>query len=76
LRPALRKALSELENGIHDVNAEEICGIIRRELGAKREKYSVRIEPAVWCEATVSAIVRFTWLNQRAGSDKRASLRF
>ncbi len=35
LRPALREALSQLENGIRDVSAEEMCAIIRQELGAR-----------------------------------------
>jgi ubiquinone biosynthesis protein len=63
LRPALRDALSELENGIHDVEPEDIRGLIRRELGARLEAFAVEIESALLSEASVSAVVRFTWWN-------------
>lgn len=71
LRPSLRDALSELENGIHDVNAEDICAIIRQELGPRREKFAVEIEPAILCEASVSAIVRFAWCNPESGERQK-----
>lgn len=63
LHPSLRKALSELENGISDVNIEDIRAIILAELGPRLAAYSVEIEPAIFCEASVSAVVRFTWWN-------------
>src|ERR1039458_644656 len=43
LRPALRRALARLENGIRDVAPEEIGVLIRRALGARVERYAVRI---------------------------------
>ncbi|HXR16362.1 MAG TPA: AarF/UbiB family protein [Terriglobales bacterium] len=63
LRPALRNALERLENGIRDVRPEDVVAIIRRELGSRVEKYDVRIAPAILSEASVSAVVRFTWRN-------------
>lgn len=67
LRPELRKALAELENGIHDVDVETVREIIHRELGAKLEKYQVKIQPRILSEASVSAVVRFTWKNPETG---------
>jgi predicted unusual protein kinase regulating ubiquinone biosynthesis (AarF/ABC1/UbiB family) len=71
LRPALREALAQLENGIRDVKAEEICAIIRRELGTRIENFAVQIEPSIMCEASVSAVVRFTWRNPSTGKRQR-----
>lgn len=67
LRPSLRSALTELENGIHDVSAPEIRAIIESELGPRLERFSVQIEPAILSEASVSAIVRCNWLNPKSG---------
>ena len=67
LRPALRNALARLENGIRDVRPEEMVAIIRKELGARVEKYSVKIAPAILSEASVSAVLRFTWRNPESG---------
>lgn len=71
LLPALRKALSRLENGIRDVDAAGICEIIRRQLGARIGKFAVEIRPAVLSEASVSAIIRFTWRNPETGERER-----
>ena len=69
LRPALRNALARLENGIRDVRPEDVVAIIRHELGPRVEKYAVKIAPAILSEASVSAVVRFTW--RRPGNRKR-----
>src|SRR5271166_5020760 len=71
LRPALRNALERLENGIRDVRPEDVVAIIRRELGPRVEKYSVKIAPAILSEASVSAVVRFTWRNPEGGKRER-----
>ncbi len=63
LHPALRKALARLENGIRDVRPEDIHAIIQRELGEKIETYAVKIAPDILSEASVSAVVRFSWRN-------------
>jgi ubiquinone biosynthesis protein len=63
LHPALRKALAQLENGIRDVRPEDIRAIIQRELGERIETYAVRIAPDILSEASVSAVVRFSWRN-------------
>ncbi len=61
LGPALRNALAKLENGIRDVRPEEVEGILRRELGGRLREFEVRIKPGILSEASVSAVVRFTW---------------
>ncbi len=61
LAPALRLALIELENGMSDVTPEEIRAIVVEQLGDRLEAYSVRLESSVFCEASVSAVMRFTW---------------
>ncbi len=71
LRPALRNALERLENGIRDVRPEDVVAIIRRELGPRIEKYDVKIASAILSEASVSAVVRFTWRNPESGKRER-----
>src|SRR5581483_4636551 len=60
---ALRRALSELENGISDVTAKQVGDVIERQLGSKLEQHQVKIESTIFSEASVSAVVRFTWWN-------------
>lgn len=71
LHPSLRNALSELENGIHDVSAEEICALIRKQLGRRLAGHAVEIAPDLLAEASVSAVVRFTWVNPASGERER-----
>ncbi len=71
LRPALRHALSRLENGIRDVKPEDIHAIIHRDLGPRLKTYDVRIAPSILSEASVSAVVRFTWRNPDSGRRER-----
>ena len=71
LRPALRAALTRLENGIRDVRPEEIHSIIERELGPRMKKFSVRISSKILSEASVSAVVQFTWRNPEDGRRER-----
>ena len=63
LSPALRAALSELENGMSDIRAAEVRAIVKRQLGARLQELSVRLAPALLSEASVSAVIRFTWKN-------------
>jgi ubiquinone biosynthesis protein len=71
LHPRLRRALIKLENGISDVTIEEICSIINAELASQIETYAIRIEPAIHSEASVSAVVGFTWRNPASGRRER-----
>ena len=69
LRPALRNALARLENGIRDVHPDEICAIIKKQLGRKIDKYKIEISTSILSEASVSAVVRFSW--QEPGDPER-----
>ncbi len=63
LDPRMRSALAQLENGISDASFEEIRGILLRELGSQLEFYAVRLDSSILSEATVSAVVGFSWRN-------------
>lgn len=71
LRPALRNALARLENSIRDVKPEEIRAIIQEDLGPRLESYEVAIAPTILSEASVSAVMRFTWRNPESGQRER-----
>jgi ubiquinone biosynthesis protein len=71
LRPALRNALARLENGIRDVKPEDIRMIIQGDLGPRLDAYAVEIAPVMLSEASVSAVVRFTWRNPDSGRRER-----
>src|ERR1700751_730155 len=71
LRPALRDALARLENGIRDVKAEEIRKIIQRDLGERLQTYDVHVESKILSEASVSAVLRFTWRDPASGRRAR-----
>jgi len=71
LRPALRTALVRLENGIRDVRPADIRAILERELAARLEKYEVEIGSRLLSEASVSAVIRFTWRNPETGKRER-----
>jgi ubiquinone biosynthesis protein len=71
LPAALRRALSELENGIADVDAGQVQTIIRKELGPQLAQHHVKIEPAMYSEASVSAVVRFRWTNPHTNRRER-----
>jgi ubiquinone biosynthesis protein len=71
LRPALRNALARLENGIRDVKPEDMRAIIHRDLGPRLEAFAVDIAPTILSEASVSAVVRFTWKDPETGRRER-----
>src|SRR5579864_3501592 len=71
LRPALRKALAKLENGIRDVRPEDVRAIIQKNLGPQLNRFAVKIAPSILSEASVSAVVRFTWRNPDTGRRER-----
>ncbi len=71
LRPALRRSLSKLENGIHDVDGPGMHAILWRQLGNKLRKFGVKMHPRLLSEASVSAIVRFSWRNPKSGQKER-----
>lgn len=71
LHPALRNALAKLENGIRDVRPEDLQVIVERALGPRMKKFSVQIAPRILKEASVSAVMRFTWRNPATGRRER-----
>jgi len=71
LQCQLRRALTKLENGISDMDAEEVRKIIKHDLGAELKKYDVHIHPGIFSEASVSAVMRFRWRNPATGRRER-----
>jgi ubiquinone biosynthesis protein len=63
LHPRLRRSLTELENGIADMHAKQVRAIIDKELGSSLEAHGVKLSRGIFFEASVSAVVRFTWRN-------------
>jgi ubiquinone biosynthesis protein len=61
LAPALRTALTGLENGMSDVTAPEVHAIISEQLGDRLERCHVVMAASLLSEASVSAVIRFTW---------------
>ena len=71
LDPRLRRALIQLENGISDVGTDEIRTIINQELHSQIETYAITLKPGILSEASVSAVVEFTWRNPESGRRER-----
>ncbi len=71
LGPSLRNALAKLENGIRDVEAKDMVAILRRDLGKRVEDFDIRIQAKILSEASVSAVMRFTWRNPETGYRER-----
>jgi ubiquinone biosynthesis protein len=71
LHPALRNALAKLENGIRDVNPEVIRTILENNLGPRISTFEVQISSEILKEASVSAVVRFSWRNPESGKRER-----
>ncbi len=61
LDPSLRKALSELENEIRDANPKAVRAILSAQLGPLLRKYAVKVDRTIFSEASVSAVIRFTY---------------
>ncbi|HEU5452926.1 MAG TPA: AarF/UbiB family protein [Terriglobales bacterium] len=70
LTPPLRQALIRLENGIRDVTAREIREMIREQLGPRLRTHQVTIRPGMLSEASVSAVLRFTWKSPASGEQE------
>jgi len=61
LAHSVQKALTQLENGMSDVTADEIRAIVIEQLGSRLDIYNVEMEPAIFKEGSASAILPFTW---------------
>lgn len=68
LPPRLRTELTALENGMSDVTAPEMRRIVEADLGERLERYEVEVERGILSEASVSAVLRFTW--RRPGRER------
>jgi len=71
----LRTALSALENGMRDAEPESIHAIVAQELGPRLSQYQVELDPGIFAEASVSAVVRFTWKNPSNKKRERGVLK-
>jgi len=61
ISPQLHEALSQLENGISETTVAESRAAIEAALGDRIDRYAVRIAPEILSEASVSAVLRFSW---------------
>lgn len=75
LNPEFRARLSELEDAIHEVEEDEIRAEIDADLGYILLKHQVTVEPGLYAEGSVSAIVRFTRLSPPAGEPNAGVLK-
>lgn len=71
LDPALRAQLTRLENSIEDITLAEVRVEIERQLARPLKMYRVEMQELVLAEASVSAVVRFTWHNPVSGKQER-----
>ncbi len=71
LHPRLRRALIQLENGISDVTIQDIRAIIERDLQSQIHTYAIKMQPHILSEASVSAVMSFTWQNPDSGHRER-----
>ncbi|HBY59566.1 MAG TPA: hypothetical protein DEH78_07065, partial [Solibacterales bacterium] len=67
LNPLLRAELQKLENGIRDIGAGEVRAIVEDRLGPALAAYRVELADELLSEASVSAILEFTWMNHALG---------
>src|SRR6185436_1125739 len=59
LAPEYRKALQQLENGIHTMTRDELVEFITADVGqANIDRYQVRFADEILAEASVGAVVR------------------
>lgn len=63
LEPRLRVALTRLENGIRDMKVGDVRRIVFAQLAPALKTHSIRVRLSLLSEATVSAVLPFTWLN-------------
>jgi ubiquinone biosynthesis protein len=68
---AFRAELRQLENAIQDIAPATIRAEITRQLGPQLTTYDVAVAEAPHAEASVSAVVRFTWRHPITGQHER-----
>ena len=71
LDPAFRAELTRLENEIRDVDPKQIKTEIEQRLGTILEEHQVQIETVIHAEASVCALMRFSWINPASNSTEQ-----
>ncbi len=71
LDPKFRKLLQKLENGIKDANYESILAKVNQELKHQIKAYKIKIGGRFLAEASVCAVVPFTWHSPSDGMRRR-----
>lgn len=71
LDPAFRAELTRLENAIQDITVAEVRAEVERQLGKHLKTYRVQMDEVILAEASVSAVVRFTWRNPVTHQEER-----
>ena len=69
--PAFKKWLISLENGTGETPLEAVLDKVQRELTGSSEVRSVKLDEAILSEASVGAVVGFTWTNRDANQKGR-----
>jgi len=69
--PRFRRALAELENGISDVSVDQIRAIILQQLGPQLKTHAAKLDSKILSEASVSAVVGFSWRNPESRRRER-----
>jgi ubiquinone biosynthesis protein len=71
LAPTFRAELIRLENAVQDIPPDEIRTTIEHQLGERLQTYHIDMQDTPFAEASVSAAVRFSWLNPATGKRER-----
>jgi predicted unusual protein kinase regulating ubiquinone biosynthesis (AarF/ABC1/UbiB family) len=71
LEPTFRSALIRLENTVQDVSPAESHATIEQQLSELLRTYEVHMQDVQCAEASISAAVRFTWINPATGRRER-----
>lgn len=71
LDPAVRAELSRLESAIQDVRPAEIFATVQQQLGPLFPRYQIELQTVLLAEASVSAVLRFTWQNPATNQPER-----
>lgn len=71
LDPKFRKLLQKLENGIKDATYESILDKVNQELKQQIKTYKIRLGSRFLAEASVCAVVPFTWHSPNDGARRR-----
>ncbi len=75
LHPKVQKQLATLENSIRDVSFHSIQSSIHQELGELLEQHSIVIDKLIHSEASVAAIIKFSWINPESNQQEDGILK-